>query len=325
MDYTYIEKATGGSRGGSWDEATTDSEEFLEKCGLNWTVETHPTHALVEGDDGVTREVACKGDVGHFRLNEDGSRIYLGTTGEGCSTFQNSEAMELLDAMCEEAGAEKLKGGCKDNGGKCWTQARMPDTFDAIMGDAVQLYLTMFWGHAGQGSILVGGTGNRMVCLNQQPMIMGNLKANSLLRVRHTRNMDQRISDGVKGLLAASAAFREFGEVAKRMASISINSERWTGLLDVVAPLPAEDKRQTNAWNIRAHLTDLFEGGLGTHIPGVRGTGWGAWQAVTEYTNHHRSTNGVGEVQRLNREHSVLFGSGNKLNVKAAQHVLSLA
>jgi phage/plasmid-like protein (TIGR03299 family) len=323
MDYTSIETASGGSRGGSWEEPTRCSDAFLKETGLDWTVEAHPLHVNVADAYGNTREVNCDEDVGHFRRNEGDSRVYLGATGPGYELFQNHEAMELLEAVCGESGAEPLKGGSKNDGKFCWLQARMPENLKILDGDEVEQLFTLFWGHGGMASIQAGGTAHRMTCLNMLPMVRRDLKGTAFFKIRHTASMKARIEDAIKALHRTSEAFKEFGKAAQAMASIQFDGARWNDLVEELVPLP--ERKQGRALNIRERLNHLYDHGEGTHIPGVYGTGWGAWNAVTEYTTHERSTTGEGEVQRLNREHASLFGSSQALNKKAAHVILRYA
>ena len=55
--------------------------------------------------------------------------------------------------------------------------------------------------------------------------------------------------------------------------------------------------------------------GRGAEIPGVRFTGWAAYNAVTEYVNYKRSSKGG----QSNRFQSALFGSGEKFIRKAEE------
>jgi hypothetical protein len=82
-------------------------------------------------------------------------------------------------------------------------------------------------------------------------------------------------------------------------------------------PLPAKDKSQTRAENQRAKLTELFESGVGQNLPGVSGTAWAAYNAVTEYTNYWRTTRGSQE----RRFESALIGSGADLVRKSVDYL----
>lgn len=65
-------------------------------------------------------------------------------------------------------------------------------------------------------------------------------------------------------------------------------------------------------------IRELFEGGQGSQLPGVRGTYWAAYNAVTEYTTHHR---GRSDENRL----SAMFADGAAINARALNVATTLA
>jgi hypothetical protein len=66
-------------------------------------------------------------------------------------------------------------------------------------------------------------------------------------------------------------------------------------------------------------IVKLFEGGRGNDRPGVRGTVWAAYNAVTEYLAYER---GNDEAKRLD---GGWFGGGAVLNQRALDAALALA
>ena len=63
----------------------------------------------------------------------------------------------------------------------------------------------------------------------------------------------------------------------------------------------------------------VFETGKGNDLPGVQGTVWAAYNAVTGYLGHERGRTDDG---RLN---SLWFGEGASLNRRALEAALVLA
>jgi hypothetical protein len=91
-------------------------------------------------------------------------------------------------------------------------------------------------------------------------------------------------------------------------------------LLDYVKSLipdNEEAEKNTRTENIRKAILDLHESGQGAEL--CRGTLWGAYNAVTEYTDH--LMHGANPDKRLN---SIWFGGGERLKLKAYQSAESL-
>jgi hypothetical protein len=70
-------------------------------------------------------------------------------------------------------------------------------------------------------------------------------------------------------------------------------------------------------------LVANFETGVGATMPGVRGTAWGAYNAITEWTSHQRGKDNDLDAARK-RLNNLWFGTGGKINQAAHQAALSL-
>lgn len=75
-----------------------------------------------------------------------------------------------------------------------------------------------------------------------------------------------------------------------------------------------QEARDPRAWKV---LEELFEGGMGSSIPGVRGTAWGAYNAVTEMVSHYQ-----GRTEEA-RFHNANFGAGAELSSKVLEMLLA--
>jgi hypothetical protein len=65
-----------------------------------------------------------------------------------------------------------------------------------------------------------------------------------------------------------------------------------------------------------AELDYLYRHGMGADIEGRKGTAWGAYNSVTEWTNHMKRHKRSTSVDRTN---FVLYGSGDTVNQRAKQ------
>ena len=65
----------------------------------------------------------------------------------------------------------------------------------------------------------------------------------------------------------------------------------------------------------------LYQGGKGTEIPGVRGSAWGAVNAVTEFTSHSKR---AGRSLGADRLMSAVDGSADAANQRAWSSALAL-
>jgi hypothetical protein len=126
--------------------------------------------------------------------------------------------------------------------------------------------------------------------------------------------------DYAQRLLSLSVdAFDTFSEQADFMAGQQANTEWFNYYLDNMVPLdPDPDKKQPARFKARAAITELFETAETNNLPGISGTKWSAYNAVTEYVDHHKNTRG-GADGRLN---SIWFGAGARMKEKALEFAL---
>jgi hypothetical protein len=93
---------------------------------------------------------------------------------------------------------------------------------------------------------------------------------------------------------------------------------------------PAAKKETARSTSIRenqiAALIQLLYTGKGLEVPGLKGTGWHAFNALTEYVNHERTTrvkDGRNEAEV--RFEAINFGSGNDLMQRGLNSLLDMS
>ncbi|MBI2805484.1 MAG: DUF932 domain-containing protein [Planctomycetes bacterium] len=85
-----------------------------------------------------------------------------------------------------------------------------------------------------------------------------------------------------------------------------------------IYPDPGEGKDNTRAVNVRQELYRLFEEGIGHDEPSIKRSSWVAFNAVTEFVDHVRTSRGANDADRASRRlDSIWFGSGARLKQQA--------
>lgn len=298
------------------------SEEAIVAAGLDWHVEKSPAFAAVTvGED--EREVEA--EDWFFNVRTSDNRV-LGAVQGRYEVLQNVEAFEFMDHL---AGSQRLvryhTAGSLQGGKHVWMLAELVGlTIEPVPGDETQPYLLLVNGHDGRMPLKVVFTSVRVVCQNTLNLALRTSQTG--ITIRHTGKFDGKLKEARKVLGLARTEIEEFRDVARELALKQLGDKAWKAVLDELYPLP-DGQDNTRRVNTRARLTSLFESGPGSDIPGVRGTAWGALQAVTDYTTHHRTTRGAGDDTKLEREkrlESAWFGSGNAVNQKALEFLRAL-
>ncbi len=130
------------------------------------------------------------------------------------------------------------------------------------------------------------------------------------------------------------ATLREIDEVEQAfnlLRARSCDDDQFRKYLETLLPLPkpptrdltpslekSYERRLSEVLDARQTILGLVATGKGTTIPGVRGTLWGAVNAIVEYSDFH-SNRYSGRVDR------VLIGDGANFKAKAYQLALELA
>lgn len=246
----------------------TDVAKALELAGLNWTVGREAVSVLGTEQDkyrAITR--TDTGDV--FAIMRD---TY--------TPVQNIEAFEAVEEILGQSNAVLETAGTLRGGARVWLQARIPSDL-TIGGDTHYPYLTFSNSHDGTAACRLDVTAVRAECRNS--IRIGKAEAASSLSLRHTRNVNARLTSAaaILGLVDQFSAAYE-AEVAALMARTISNAE-FDKLVEEMFPVMEDATAGVQArQKDRQALVHAFyerdeDGGR------FRGTGWGALNAVNSY------------------------------------------
>lgn len=240
---------------------------------------------------------------------------------------QNEQLIRVAEALHEDATMDAV---CVlAEGRKVTFTARIRQAEgDVLRGDPVQQYLVGCTSHDGSIAFQVLFSPIRVVCQNTLSAALGQAsrsgKGGKVCRIRHTRNANaliaqlpglidvqrQQFTGGLAELRAMAATpctaaqFRAYveGVFAEQLAG-TVNDCR--GDASTARPRTLED---LPAWD---SLANKFHGhAIGADIPGVRGSYWGAYQALTEFLSHEAGrTKDPTEAARQRLE-SLYWGQG---------------
>ena len=319
-------------------EDAVTAEEAIVAAGLDFEVKLLPTYAAVHGHNEETGKVDGLIPVpDNFAVTRMDTHTPLSIVGSKYTPIQNKECFEFMDAI---AGPGKLvrynTAGSLHGGKKIWLLAELTNlTIEPVPGDTVVPYLALIKGHDGITPLRAFFTSTRIVCQNTANLALdqANKKGDAMVNIRHTSSAMGRVDEAQRILGLAVEKAEKYGEFMQHLAGKQVNGFDWAVLLNELFPIPELEEGKTTSRAVtiatKKHdlLTELFESGLGTDIPGVRGTAWGAYNAITEYTTHHAKTRtGVDKADpnydRARNENllaSSWFGSSAKINRKALE------
>lgn len=279
---------------GTQVEGLQTVEAMLGKAGLTWTVSTQP--------------LACNGRVldSHVAIQRDDTQAVLGVATSRYHCIQNAQAGDLMDAMVTEGGAHVEVAGALKGGAICWLLAHVPGTFDVVPGDAVRPYALLAWGHDGWHGLAAKLTPVRVVCKNTLGAAgftygegadgkRRRWKDAADVYVKHSKNASVNLAEAQKALGLVRRQVEQTAEAYKALAATKLDDAAVASYFTAVFPAPLRvvdepddtyGERLAKWTGHQGALAQVYADGMGHDIPGVRGTAWGAYNAITEWVDH---------------------------------------
>jgi len=317
-------------------DAPKTVEEALIAADLNWDVKVFPLYAKIplETTDEAGRKQFLQLPVGGRAVIRTSDNSVLGQVGKGYTPVQNREGFAFFNTALESGLVNIETAGSLRGGKRVWMLANILNTeADVVNGDPVKAYFLVSNSHDGTLAVRVGFTGVRVVCQNTLSLAHHEGKG-KLIQVRHTKNVKdalgklQEIVDWQRGTFAASVEQMRFlaskgcnAETLRKYVELVFEPELKNRNKDTAAVSEdaAEEQSEESIDKLMEKIEPLFVGGRGNAMPGVAGTLWAAYNAITEYQTWDR---GRSADTRLN---SLWFGANKKTNERAFEVALQLA
>lgn len=267
-------------------EDVVTADRALELAGLDWQVVPQPMYL----PDGVEVEKF----VANVRQTDSKQ---LGVVGKGYEIVQNEEAFGFIDDLLDDSGAKFHTAGSLKGGEKVWILAKLPNVIRLGEGEEIDPFLLFSNDHTGNAAIVVGPTPVRVVCRNTLRIAQAGMQ--NQWKARHTSNVATRILEARRTLQLSFQYYEDFENLAKDMISTKITSAQFGKFLESLIPYKADfdpaapvatDRAAMNVEEARAAIRGLYE--HADTCANIRGTAWGAYNAVAEYADFDRPIRG---------------------------------
>ena len=274
------------------------ANEILMNAGLNYQVNESmlydangnvlPDHKAIIHENGHVFQVAKK----------------------GYQVIQNSESLSLLDEVVSSGLAKYSGAKSFKNGAVVMVRAEVPMDY-VVAGDEIKTYLHVITSHDGSVATTIVAHQQRLICQN---IINGGLKGQDCYtRFKHTQNYKLRIEEAKEIFAHYRVIFQRQKEAFETMAKTQMSNLELDSFLNNLLNVKNIEEESTRKINQKQDLERLFVEGKGHQNPQIAGSQWCAYNAVTEYVDHYRSTKG----DASNREYASILGSGAKMREKA--------
>jgi phage/plasmid-like protein (TIGR03299 family) len=294
------------------------SAQAIVESGLDWSVSMRDLFALKDG-------VAVPVEDFKAVVRDTDDKVF-GAVGKNWTPIQNRDAFNFMDSLVGEGLMRYHTAGALSGGRRVWMLGKIGET-EIVPKDKVDHYLFLYNGFDGKTALRCLWTNVRVVCANTAAAALQQ-GAKTGVSIRHTRNAALQLKEAHNVLGLANKAFDESNEFLRKLAETPMGTSDWVDLCLTLFPDPVVDedgevtkRGRTRVDNKRRELTSLFLDGTGASIPGVRGTAWGAYNAITEYASFFRSTRGSQDK----RFESLMLGTGSNFVSKGTALLRQMA
>jgi phage/plasmid-like protein (TIGR03299 family) len=266
-------------------EKSFDAETALREGGLDFTVEKVGLQTV----DGTAL-------VNRFGLRRTDTKDVLGIVTDFYKPLQNREAFGFFDGVFGKGKARYEVAGVLGKGEKVWLLAKLPGEFTVGREDLVGKWLLLTNGHDTCEPVRAKFTPIRVVCQNTLNAALRT--TDNEVRVQHIGNVAGKLEIAGKLMKQAGVFFDELQTVFTGFLRFPMRGNAVRDYATAVISGP-EVKYEELGKVTRGHvekIVELHETGRGSDIKSVRGSLWGAYNAVTEFVDHERTGEDLGFI-----------------------------
>ena len=295
-------------------EAPATAAEAITAAGLDYLVQLEPL-TTADGIPVPQRKAVVRTDTNEV----------LGVVGNSYQPVQNHQCFGFLDAVVADEQLRYHTAGALGKGERVWMLAQLPGQIRVKNSDDVtEQFLLLSNSHDGSSALRVYFTPIRVVCANTLGMAERRSRGQGI-SIIHKGDLAAKIGEAQDSLGFAKRFYDDLEARINHLANHHPNQRQLSIYFESLYP-DRENQNNGRAKNVRGELQRLYEDGVGQDIPEIRHSTWAAFNAVTEYVDHHRSTRGSSPEERASRRlESAWFGSGVRLKAEAWKFAFEMA
>ena len=221
----------------------------------------------------------------------------LGVVGERYHVMQNEDLFSFGDNILDGGGrwetAGSIKGGRVVFGALALERETILDPNG--VADKVKTYLLINTSHDGSIAIQASITPVRVVCANTLNLALNTTKkkggVKQSFKIRHTQTASGKVAVARETLGLAHKYMDSFDVMANAMIQKEITAGQFNDIILAAYPKPEKDSKGAfKKWENKVDvINDIYTGEFNGMIAG---NAWGAFNALTERLDWHRSARG---------------------------------
>jgi phage/plasmid-like protein (TIGR03299 family) len=228
---------------------------------------------------------------------DDTQTDVLGIVGERYHVLQNEDLFSFGDNILDGGGrwetAGSIRGGRVVFGSLALERETVLDP--SGVADKVKTYLLINTSHDGSIAIQASITPVRVVCANTLNLALGSKRGKNAIKqsfkIRHTQTANGKVQIAREALGLANKYMDEFDKMAHALIQKEITAQQFNDIVLAAYPKPEDEKKMAlTKWRNKVDvINDIYTGEFNGMIAG---NAWGAFNALTERLDWHRSARG---------------------------------
>ena len=291
-----------------------DANEAIQIAKLDWKVEKEPIFTINPATGEQTR---VPDKYATTRQHKELGYGHLGIVGRVYHPVQNDEAFAFCDELVH-GGCGFESAGSLYGGSRVFMALKVPQHINIGGTDRVDLYIMVTNSHDGSTPLIAAVTPIRPVCANTVTAALRD--AHSTYRVRHTTTVGGRMQAAREALDLTLKYGDSLSAEANRLYEQAMTKPEFQTFVETLVPMPKPDgdKEATQrAITMRnSRVDDIVAVWDEPTQDNIRGTAWGAYNAIVEYADWFAPVRG-GENADMKRRERILTGNADALKQRA--------
>jgi len=226
----------------------------------------------------------------------DGGQDVLATVGKRYKVVQNEALFAFGDGILDGGATWESAGSIKE-GRVVFGSLIVPREFiidPEGANDKTKTYLLVHTSHDGSTAVQANITPVRVVCQNTLNMALNGSKQS--FKIRHTATVEGRIDEARRVLGLTFDHMDAFEIMAQELFATELTNDKFTKLITDIYPEPEDGaKVAVTRWENKIDmLQELYLNGPTNE--NIKGTAWGALNALTERIDYYRTGRGANET-----------------------------
>lgn len=281
--------------------------QMLKAAKLNWTVDTVPAFAEINGE---------KVDIGRQALVRSSDNKILDIITDDWHPNQNIDAFEFFNEFIAAGDMEMHTAGSLRGGQMVWALAKINESFTVCGGkDKVDGYLLFTNPHRYGRSIDIRMTPTRVVCNNTLTLSL-NTKSKNFVRMTHRAKFDPEAAKQALGI--SKVKLDQYKEMADFLSKKKFKDEDVVEYFKRIFPIITKDEDKKENLSRNAELAmEVMHTQPGAELG--EGTFWQLFNTTTFMADHLLGRNADTRLQ------SAWYGQNANMKTQALQLAVEMA